>query len=128
MASLHKLVNKYEKNSKNPISLDDMSKNTLRQVKGVIGFKITINDIQATYKLSQTRPEDHKKIISELEETNDANACAVAKAMKINNTKKCLNSVFRTEQSIFSLSKNLIRKFKSRLFSFINNSVIIYHS
>lgn len=82
MESLHVLVNKYEKNSKNPISLANMSEETLGQVRGVIGFKISIDDIQATYKLSQTRTEDHPKIISELEETKLANACAIARAMK----------------------------------------------
>ncbi|GMN09292.1 protease synthase/sporulation negative transcriptional regulator PaiB [Croceitalea sp. MTPC9] len=66
MASLHKLVNKYEKGSKSPISLHEMSSKTLRQVKGVVGFKIEITDIQAAYKLSQTRPEDHAAIIKEL--------------------------------------------------------------
>lgn len=82
MDSMHKLVDKYEKIAKNPISLKNMSKKTLRQVKGVIGFKINIDDIQATYKLSQTRTDDHAKIISELEETNDANAYEIARAMK----------------------------------------------
>lgn len=66
MQSLHKLVNKYEKASKNPISLHEMSPKTLKQVKGVVGFKIEITDIQAAYKLSQTRPEDHASIIKEL--------------------------------------------------------------
>ncbi len=82
MESLHRLVDKYEKNSKNPISLSNMSSETLRQVKGVIGFKISIDDIQATYKLSQTRTDDHTEIISELEETKSASACAIAQAMK----------------------------------------------
>lgn len=82
MASLHKLVDKYEQNSKNPISLKDMSAHTLRQVKGIVGFQISIDDIQATYKLSQTRPEDHSKIIQELEATNTANALQIAKAIK----------------------------------------------
>ncbi|WP_405267023.1 FMN-binding negative transcriptional regulator [Cellulophaga sp. Ld12] len=84
MASMHKLVNKYEKASKNPIALEDMSSKTLRQVKGVIGFKIKIDDIQATYKLSQNRTEDRETIISELETTDDVNACAIAQAMKKN--------------------------------------------
>ncbi|MBO0592380.1 FMN-binding negative transcriptional regulator [Cellulophaga sp. E16_2] len=87
MASMHKLVNKYEKKSKNPISLNDMSDKTLRQVKGVIGFKIKINDIQATYKLSQTRPEDHEKIIDELEASKNPSACAIAQSMKKNTPK-----------------------------------------
>ncbi|MDT0607090.1 FMN-binding negative transcriptional regulator [Croceitalea rosinachiae] len=78
MQSLHKLVAKYEVNSKNPISLNDMSPKTLRQVKGVVGFKIEISDIQAAYKLSQTRPEDHAKIISELKDKNNPGSVAIA--------------------------------------------------
>ena len=81
MASMHRLVNKYEKGSKKPISLHDMSPKTLRQVKGVVGFQIQISDVQATYKLSQTRPEDHPKIISELEERNDSGSKAIAHKM-----------------------------------------------
>ena len=68
MESLHKLVAKYEKKSKKPISLKEMSPKTLRQVKGIVGFKIEITDIQAAYKLSQTRPEDHDAIIKNLNE------------------------------------------------------------
>lgn len=70
MQSLHNLVDKYEKIAKNPVSLSHMSPTTLRQVKGVVGFKIEITDIQAAYKLSQTRPEDHEAIISHLNEGN----------------------------------------------------------
>ncbi|MBO0322343.1 FMN-binding negative transcriptional regulator [Muricauda sp. CAU 1633] len=81
MASMHKLVEKYEQGSKQPISLKNMSPKTLRQVKGVVGFQIEVSDIQATYKLSQTRVEDHAKIISELEE-RDANSKAIASEMK----------------------------------------------
>lgn len=82
MDSLHKLVNKYEKNSKNPISINDMSEKTLRQVKGVVGFKIIIEDIQAAYKLSQNRTQDHSKIVNELHDTKNPNAIAIAKAIK----------------------------------------------
>jgi transcriptional regulator len=82
LISMHELVTKYEKKSKNPINLENMSPKTLRQVKGVIGFKIKIDDIQATYKLSQTRPEDHEKIIDELEASKEPSACAIAQAMQ----------------------------------------------
>ncbi len=87
MESLHKLVNKYEKGSKNPISLHDMSPKTLRQVKGVVGFQIEITDIQAAYKLSQTRPQDHAKIVSELSERQDAGSKSIAKQIDGNNGK-----------------------------------------
>ncbi len=80
--SLHKLVDKYEHHSKEPVSLHDMSPKTMRQIKSIVGFQITISDIQATYKLSQTRELDHPKIIRELGETNDPGAKGVAEAMK----------------------------------------------
>ncbi|WP_420322979.1 FMN-binding negative transcriptional regulator [Flagellimonas sp.] len=79
MVSLHKLVDKYEKDSKNPVSLHDLSPKTLRQVKGVVGFRIMITDIQAAYKLSQTRPQDHAKIVSELMEKEDPGSKTIAK-------------------------------------------------
>ncbi|UII75428.1 FMN-binding negative transcriptional regulator [Flagellimonas sp. HMM57] len=82
MKSLYRLVDKYERTVKNPISLKDMSPKTLRQVKGVIGFKIEISDIQAAYKLSQTREQDHPKITSELMEREDMGSKAIAKKMK----------------------------------------------
>lgn len=81
MASLHRLVDKYEAGSKNPISVKDMSPRTLRQVKGIVGFQIEITDIQARYKLSQNRIQDHEKIISELEGQNDWGSKAIASEM-----------------------------------------------
>jgi transcriptional regulator len=82
MASMHRLVDKYEQSSKNPISLNNLSSKTLRQVKGVVGFKVAVSDIQATYKLSQTQVDDHHKIISELEERPDAGSQGIAEHMK----------------------------------------------
>lgn len=81
LASLHKLVDKYETDSKEPISSREMSPKTMRQIKGIVGFEIKVEDIQATYKLSQGREQDHPKIITELEE-RDTGSKAVAKAMK----------------------------------------------
>ncbi|WP_136468132.1 FMN-binding negative transcriptional regulator [Flagellimonas onchidii] len=83
MESLHRLVDKYEASSKNPISLHDMSPKTLKQVKGVVGFQIEIKDIQAAYKLSQTRPQDHPKIVSELSEREDYGSKAIAQKIGI---------------------------------------------
>lgn len=82
MASMHRLVDKYEANSKKPISLKDMSPRTLKQIKGVVGFQIEITDIQAQYKLSKNREQDHPKIIEELEDTKAPMSIEIAKAMK----------------------------------------------
>ena len=82
LASLHKLVNKYEANSKSPISIDNLSKKTMRQIKGIIGFQIKIDKIQAAYKLSQGREHDHPKIISELEGQDNSSGKEIAKLME----------------------------------------------
>ncbi|TKD62562.1 FMN-binding negative transcriptional regulator [Flavobacterium sp. ASW18X] len=82
MASMHRLVEKYEQMAKNPIDLSKFSSKTLRQVKGTVGFKVKITDIQAAYKMSQTRSEDHATIMSELKELDTAASKAVADKMK----------------------------------------------
>lgn len=87
MAAMHRLVAKYEASETNPISLKDMSTKTLQQVKGVVGFTIAITDIQAAYKLSQTRPEDHPTIIEKLQ-TGDQNAQQIAGHIHKEATKK----------------------------------------
>jgi transcriptional regulator len=81
IASMHKLVDKYEQQSECPVSINNLSTKTMRQVKGVVGFHIEITEIQAAKKLSQGREQDHPRIIAELEK-KDPQAIAVAKAMK----------------------------------------------
>ena len=81
MKALHRLVEKYEQSSENPVSLRDMSPKTLRQVKGVVGFQIEIDAIQAAYKLSQTREQDHERILAELKKKGDAASRSVADHM-----------------------------------------------
>jgi len=79
---LKKLVNKYETGSESPVRVEDLSAKTMRQVKGIFGFEIEIDEIQATKKLSQNRDEhNYSNIISELEKTENPMAIAVAKEM-----------------------------------------------
>ena len=81
--SLKKLVDKYEKNSKNPIRVADLSSKTMRQVRGIVAFEIEITSMEATKKLSQNRDENnYKNIISELEKTQDQGSIAIANEMK----------------------------------------------
>ncbi len=79
LESLHKLVDKHEQQSKNPISLHHMSKNTMRQIKGIVGFRISIDEVQAAYKLSQGREEDHLRISKELKERGGTHDLDIAK-------------------------------------------------
>jgi transcriptional regulator len=78
---LKKLVDKYEQASEYPMRIEDLSKNTMKQVRGVVGFQIEIDQIQAAYKLSQGREHDHDKIISELTKIDNSGSTALAKEM-----------------------------------------------
>lgn len=82
LASLHKLVDKYERDSVDPISITNLSPSTMRQIKGIIGFQIIIKDIQAAYKLSQGRKEDHPNIIHELKNKGCPGSSAIAEHMQ----------------------------------------------
>ncbi|MFV8353531.1 FMN-binding negative transcriptional regulator [Flavobacterium sp. XS2P14] len=84
--SLKKLVDKYEKNSQNPIRVEDLSKKTMMQSRGIVAFEIEITEIQATKKMSQNRDDkNYQNIISELKKINSNESIAVANEMK-----KCL--------------------------------------
>jgi transcriptional regulator len=81
--SLKKLVDKYEKSSKNPVRVEDLSKETMMQASGVVAFEIEITEIQGTKKLSQNRDDkNYQNIISELEKTKENQSVAVANEMK----------------------------------------------
>ena len=89
MASLKKLVDKYERSSENPVSIEKLSEKTMRQVHGIVGFKLHITDIQAAYKLSQTRKDtDFHTIVNQLENSPDHMAKATAAAMKLSRKKE----------------------------------------
>lgn len=83
LAHLTQLTDKYEQKSQNPVSVQRLSPDFLkRELKGLVGFEIEIQDIQAAYKLSQNRNEhDFSNIITNLEQQNDAPSKAVAQSM-----------------------------------------------
>ena len=80
--SLNKLVDKYESKMEQPFKMKDMSAKTLNQVKGIVGFKIHISEIQAGYKLSQNRNDhDYGNIISKLEKSANSGDIILGKEM-----------------------------------------------
>ena len=80
--SLKKLVDKYEQNSENPVRIEDFSKKTMMQTRGIVAFEIVIEEIQAQHKLSQNRDKkNYDNIISELKKTENPQATAVANEM-----------------------------------------------
>lgn len=81
--SLKKLVDKYEQNSENPVRVENLSKKTMLQTRGIVAFEIEITAIQCTKKLSQNRDDkNYQNIISELEKTKEVQGIAVAAEMK----------------------------------------------
>ena len=85
VADLKKLVDKYEAKSEKPIRVEELSKKTMLQARGIIGFEIEITAIEAKKKLSQNRDDkNYQNIISKLENSNDFQSIEVAKEMKKN--------------------------------------------
>ena len=78
------MLKKYEKHRKTPILWDKLSSELLdRELKGIVGFKININEIQAAYKLSQNRnEEDYLSIINHLKEERNPISQQVADVME----------------------------------------------
>lgn len=77
------LLQKYEEHRENPVLWENLSSQTKKQIKGIVGFKIKIQEVQAAYKLSQNRnEEDYKNIIDKLYEEKDLNSQQLAEVMK----------------------------------------------
>ncbi|WP_312124423.1 FMN-binding negative transcriptional regulator [Lysinibacillus boronitolerans] len=83
---LTSLLEKYESFRENPVLWDKLSPELLQQeMKGIKGFKIKVEEVQAAYKLSQNRnASDYANIIKELYKEENPHADAVAEAMKKN--------------------------------------------
>jgi transcriptional regulator len=82
--ALKELVDKYESKVENPISMEKMSPAYVdRAIKGLVGFEISITNIEASYKLSQNRDDkNHAAIVSQLEKRSDYDSKEVAEAMR----------------------------------------------
>ena len=69
--SVDRLTQRHEKISKCPISLQSLPNNIQGILKGVTGFKIPVDKIEASFKLSQNRSiKDYENIIQELTTLN----------------------------------------------------------
>lgn len=81
---LANLLEKYEKHRENPILWETLSPEMLEsQMKGVVGFKVKVEEVQAAYKLSQNRnEEDYENIIHKLKEEESPVSKQVALEME----------------------------------------------
>ena len=81
---LTRLLQKYEKHRENPVLWDKLSPSLLeKELKGIVGFKIKVGEIQAAYKLSQNRNEtDYVNIIEQLQNEKNPDSRQIAELMQ----------------------------------------------
>lgn len=81
---LTRLLEKYEQHRENPVLWDKLSPELLEnQLKGIVGFKIKVEEIQGAYKLSQNRNEaDYNNILDKLQKEENLNSKQMAELMK----------------------------------------------
>lgn len=84
--SIDSLVNEFESKRPNRFHLSDFGEEELSaHLNGLIGFEMTVDQVEASYKLSQNRKdEDYFEIIKQLEATGDSLSMHIADEMKKN--------------------------------------------
>lgn len=83
-AAVTRLTHNYEQSMPHPVKLEEIPEKSLQDdLRGIIGFEIVIDDIQAAYKLSQNRDEgSYHSVIEHLQQGDEA-AKRVADEMKV---------------------------------------------
>lgn len=78
------MLKKYEENRENPVLWETLSSELLeKELKGIVGFKIRVKEIQAAYKLSQNRnKKDYRNIIEQLQHEGSQKSEQIAKEME----------------------------------------------
>ena len=77
------LLEKYENPRENSVLWDTLSPSLLeKELKGIVGFKIQVKEIQAAYKMSQNRNErDYLNITEQLKKEGDPESKKMAERM-----------------------------------------------
>ena len=81
--ALGHLVDNYERDLPRPVTMGEMSEKMLHDnIRGILGFEIRVDEIQAAYKLSQNRDEkSYHSVIDHLDQ-GDELARKIASEMK----------------------------------------------
>jgi transcriptional regulator len=82
-AALSRLMHTYEQHMPRPVTIGEIPEKTVSDdMRGIVGFEISMDDVQAAYKLSQNRDEQsYHQVIDELDK-GDETTRAVAEEMK----------------------------------------------
>lgn len=77
------LLDKYEGHSQNGATWENLSADTQSQIKGIAGFKVKVEEVQAAYKMSQNRNEvDYKNVTEALDMRNTGDDQKISREMK----------------------------------------------
>lgn len=82
-AALSRLTDTYEHSMPHPLKIEDIPEKSFNDdFRGIVGFKIFIDEMQAAYKLSQNRDEEsYHNVIDHLQQGDEASK-GVAEEMK----------------------------------------------
>ena len=82
--SVRRLTDRYEQQvARCPVALDTLPASVQKQMQGIVGFEITIDHVQASFKLSQNRhAQDYQHIIEELQALQTPAAQLMANTMR----------------------------------------------
>lgn len=82
--SIENMVNKYESGRENRFQLKDFGQQELdAHLNGLVGFRVSIDRVEAAYKLSQNRKDrNYKEIISQLRQGGSDLELAIAQEME----------------------------------------------
>jgi len=83
-ASLKELMDTFESYTGTHLAIDDLSEKYVhRQMNGVIGFEMTVTDIQCSFKLSQNRDaQSYEQVTNALAQSEDQTEQQTAEMMK----------------------------------------------
>jgi transcriptional regulator len=79
-AALSRLVDNYEQHLPKPVQIGEIGEKQVdAEMRGIVGFRILVEEIQAAYKLSQNRDEkSYQEVIRQLEGGDEASRAVAA--------------------------------------------------
>ncbi len=81
---LSKQIDTYEAGRSNPVKMDEYEEGMIQKMmKGVVGIEISVEEVQAKYKLSQNKnAQDFENVVHQLEKSKNPNSNLIADKMK----------------------------------------------
>jgi len=83
VSALSEMIDHYEQGMPRPVTLGEIPEKTFQDdLRGIIGFRIKITELQAAAKLSQNRnDESYHHVVDQLSQSEDPGARDIAEAM-----------------------------------------------